>query len=109
MSQYLFPKYGEEYIFPLGLFASGALVAAPTLAAGDFLISKDFGTFANLTTLPTVTPAGTGQLKVTLSAAEMQAANVTVKYHDPDGTWDDGLIVIQPLQLQLKFSEYIPV
>lgn len=109
MSQYLFPKYGEEYIFPLGLFASGALVAAPTLAAGDFQVSKDFGTFANLTTLPTVTPAGTGQLKVTLSAVEMQAANVTVKYHDPDGTWDDGLIVIQPLQLQLKFSEYIPV
>lgn len=109
MSQYLFPKYGEEYIFPLGLFASGALVAAPTLAAGDFQVSKDFGTFANLTTLPTVTPAGTGQLKVTLSAVEMQAANVTLKYHDPDGTWDDGLIVIQPLQLQLKFSEYIPL
>lgn len=109
MSQYLFPKYGEEYLFPLGLFSSGALVASPTLAAGDFQISKDFGAFANLTTLPTVTPAASGQVQVTFSAAEMLAANVTLKYHDPDGTWDDGMIVIQPLQLKLKFSEFIPV
>lgn len=109
MSQYLFPKYGEAYVFPLGLFLSGALVASPTLTAGDFQISKDFGAFANLATLPAVAPAASGQVQVSLSAAEMEAANVTIKYHDPDNTWDDGMIVIQPLQLQLKFSEYIPV
>ncbi len=31
--------------------------AAPTLAAGDFKVSKDGGAFANLGTLPAVTPA----------------------------------------------------
>lgn len=106
--QYIFPKYAEEYIFPLGLFLSGALVTTPTIAAGDFQVSTDFGAFTNLDTLPAEAPAASGQVKITLSPAEMTGKNVTLKWHDPDGAWDDGMLVIQPLRLQLKFSEFIP-
>ena len=50
----------------------------PTIAAGDFKISKDGGNLANLTTLPVVTPAGSTQVWVQLSAAEMTADHVRV-------------------------------
>jgi hypothetical protein len=52
--------------------------ANPTIAAGDFKISKDGGAFANLTTLPTVTPASGVAVKVTLSSTEMNADNILV-------------------------------
>lgn len=106
---YTFPQRSSMFIFPVALHLAGARVASPTISAGDFQVSKDFGAFANLATLPAVAPAASGQVQVSLSTEEMNADNVLVKWHDPENTWDDGEAIIQPLQLQLKFSEYIPV
>lgn len=66
----------EDYNVP-GRFKSN-----PTLAAGDVKISKDGGAFANLNTLPSVTPASGRGVAVVLSATEMTADKVLVVFSD---------------------------
>jgi len=63
----------------------------PTIASGDFKVSKDGGTLTNLATLPTVEPAGSVMVKLTLSATEMNADNVTIVGIDQTSTkeWAD--------------------
>lgn len=78
------------------------LQANPTLAAGDVQISKDGGAFANLTTLPAVTPAAGRAVKVDLSATEMTADQVMVQFVDAAGAeWDDLIINIQTAARQI--------
>jgi hypothetical protein len=68
---------------------------SPTLAAGDITVSKDGGNFANITTLPTQIQS-TGVLPVALSASEMDANIVTVKFVDAAGAeWQDALVTIR--------------
>ena len=50
----------------------------PTLAAGDFKVDKDGGGLNNLTTLPTVSPASSVLVLVSLTATEMNADVVTI-------------------------------
>jgi hypothetical protein len=68
----------------------------PTLAAGDVTISKDDGAFANLATLPTVTPAGGAKLKTAMSATEMTADRVDIRFKDQTvpSEWDEMWITI---------------
>jgi hypothetical protein len=62
----------------------------PTLAAGDFTVTKDGVDNGNLATLPVVTPAGSALVKVSLSANEMNADKVTVLAIDQAGDeWAD--------------------
>ncbi len=61
---------------------------APVIAAGDVQISKDFGSYTNLGTVPTVIDEG--RVKVVLSALEMTADNVSVLFRDQSGdSWKD--------------------
>lgn len=57
---------------------TSALKANPTIAVGDFKISKDNGALANLATLPVVSPAGSVLVKIELSDTEMDAENVFI-------------------------------
>ena len=67
----------------------------PTIAAGDFMISKDGGAFTNLTTLPVVTPAGSRLVKVSLNATEMDADSVNIQAVDQSGAeWQDIMVAI---------------
>ena len=66
----------EDYANP-GLFKSN-----PTLAAGDVKVSKDGGSFANLTTLPSVAPASSKLVGVALTNTEMNADKVTIVFSD---------------------------
>jgi hypothetical protein len=69
----------------------------PTIAAGDFKVSLDGGTLNNLATLPTVTPASGVMVKISLSAGEMTADNVTVVCIDAAGAeWCDLVFNLQP-------------
>ena len=79
--------------------------ANPTLAAGDVKISKDGGTYANLTTLPAVTPASSRSVKVSLSATEMTASQVTVLFVDQTSPkeWEDQEIKIE------TYSHGVPI
>lgn len=72
-----------------------AFKANPTLATGDFKVSKDNGALANLGTLPTVSPASGRIVRVVLSQAEMNADRVTVVCADAAGDeWDEVIIAI---------------
>lgn len=110
MASYVPAKYGAEYIFYVGLDSvatAGAFQSNPTVAAGDFKISKDGGTLANLTTLPTVTPASGKMVKITLSATEMSADNVTVIASDAAGAeWRDLIVNIQTAARQIDDLAY---
>lgn len=66
--------WGVGATFPVVLVDASTddLRANPTLASGDFKISKDGGAFANLGTLPSVAPAAGVQVQVLLSAAECE-------------------------------------
>lgn len=50
----------------------------PTIAAGDFKVAVDATALANLSTLPTVSPASTVLVLITLSAAEMNGDVITL-------------------------------
>ncbi len=80
----------EDYATP-GLFKS-----SPTLAAGDVKVSKDGGAFANLNTLPAVSPAASKLVGVVLSATEMTADKVTVVFSDQTvpPEWNDYAVTI---------------
>lgn len=68
----------------------------PTIAAGDFKVSKDGGALTNLATLPVVEPSGSVMVKIALSATEMNADNVTVVAIDQTATkeWADFCLSI---------------
>jgi len=79
------PKRGEDFVIQIALedmALPGSFKANPSLASGDVKISKDGGAFANLNTLPTVTPASGISVQVTLSATEMTADVVFVQFVD---------------------------
>lgn len=93
------PVKNEDFVCFVALedYASpGNAKAAPTIAAGDFKVSKDGGAFANLATLPTVAPAAGTMVQISLSATEMNADNVVIQCIDQTATkeWADLIISI---------------
>ena len=93
------PVSGEDFVLYIALNDAAdptSFVANPTIATGDFKISKDGGTTANLTTLPVVTPAGGVGVKITLSLTEMTADNVSIIGIDQTATkeWCDFYLSI---------------
>lgn len=110
MATYVPAKRGVEYIFYVSLVQQAdtkLLQANPTLASGDVTISKDGGAFANLTTLPTVTPASGKSVKVTVSNTEMTADNVLILFSDAAGAqWCDLSINIQTAARQIDDLAY---
>jgi len=75
------PERGVAYDFfiPLLDFGTGEFLLSPTIVDGDFRVSKDGLAFANLTTVPVVTPTAGGSIKVNLSALEMTANKIVVE------------------------------
>lgn len=93
------PKRGEDCLFYIAVedFSSpGNFKSSPTIASGDFQVSKDGGSFANLTTLPSVGPASSQMILISLSATEMTADNVVVRGVDQTSPkeWSDIIISI---------------
>lgn len=81
---YEFPPVGLTDVFDPQFFLSN-----PTIEAGDFKLSKDFGALINLTNLPVVDPAGSSSIKVNLTATEMDADKIGVFGSDPTQEWGD--------------------
>ena len=93
-------KYGVAATLqgvPLITRAAIDLKANPTLAAGDVKVSKDGGSWNNLTTLPSASPASGSALKVDTSAAEMQAKVIVIQLVDQTSPkeWEDQVIIIE--------------
>lgn len=105
MATYVPAKRGVEYVFYIALRSqadSTIFQSNPTLAAGDFKISKDGGALANPGTLPAVTPGASKAVKVTLSATEMEADNLVLIASDAAGAeWMDGFWNIQTAARQI--------
>ena len=74
----------------------GRSKSSATIAAGDFKVDKDGGGLNNLTTLPSVSPASTKMVLISLSATEMNADVVTVICSDQTDPpeWADLTICI---------------
>lgn len=105
MATYNTPKRATAFKMYIGLVSQAdakLLKVNPTIAAGDFQISKDGGAFANLATLPSVNPAGGRAVMIDLSASEMTADNVVVQCVDAAGAeWCDQMINLQTTVSQL--------
>lgn len=110
MATYSPAKRATAYKFYIGLVQQAdtkLLKANPTIAAGDFKVSKDGGAFANLTTLPSVNPASGTAVMIDLSATEMTADNIVVTCIDAAGAeWCDQLINIQTAARQFDDLAY---
>ena len=105
MPTYNTPKRGVAFKMYVGLVDQSntkLLKANPTIASGDFQISKDGGAFANLATLPSANPASGRAVMVDLSASEMTADNIVIQCVDASGAeWCDQLINLQTTASQL--------
>ena len=75
------PVKNEDFAIQIALedYANpGNLKSSPTIAAGDFKVSKDGGALANLTTLPSVAPAASVLVTISLSSTEMNCDVVSI-------------------------------
>lgn len=93
------PVKNEDFVFYMALpdmSVPGRFKQNPTIAAGDFQISKDGGAFANLGTLPSADPSGSEAVKITLTSTEMNADNVAVRARDQTSPpeWADVFVNI---------------
>jgi len=92
------PVFNASYEFYVTLADAldpSSFIADPTIEAGDFKISIDGSTFANLTNLPTVDPTGSVTVLISLTAAEMAGEKVNIQAIDAAGAeWQDLLIAI---------------
>lgn len=105
MPSYVTPKINTQYIFYISVVSQAdtkLMQNSATIAAGDFQVSTNGGTLANLTTIPAVTPASSDMIKITLSTSEMNGDNVTVVCSDAAGSeWCDQVINIQTSATQM--------
>jgi len=93
------PVKNEDFKIRIGLedtAIAGSLVLNPTIAAGDFKVDKDGAGFNDLATLPSVSPAASGAVLITLSATEMNADVVTIRGIDQTALkeWADFFLCI---------------
>jgi hypothetical protein len=91
-------KYNTATILYTVLLAYGTRSAKvnPTLAAGDIQISKDGGAYANLATLPDLTPASLDNVRIQLSATEMQCKVAIIRFKDQTSPreWDEQRVSV---------------
>lgn len=97
------PKKNEDFLIRIALEDTanpGSFKSSPTLAAGDFQVDKDGAGFGNLGTLPSVSPAATCAVLITLSNTEMNADVVTLRGVDQTSPkeWADFFLSIPTTQ-----------
>ena len=86
------PIKNQAYSFSVSLYSksTGGLMLDPTIEAADFNITTDGGALAPLTNTPTVSPAGSGIVKLELTAEEVGNKQFTVIMSDASGEeWRD--------------------
>lgn len=97
-----YPKRGVAWQTSISLGSvadAGEIQISPTLAAGDVSVSLDGGALANIATLPSESPAGSGLLSVSLSDAEMTADVLVVRFRDQTdpAEWQDLTLTVPTL------------
>src|SRR3989337_1874704 len=97
------PVKGEEFQIRIALYDlanPGSFKANPTIAAGDFKVSIDGGALADLGTLPSVSPASSIWVLITLSSTEMNGDVIAVQCIDQTSPkeWADYAFAIPTTQ-----------
>lgn len=82
MSDTFLRAEGRTFAIALISQTTGDFQVNPTIAVGDFQIDLDGLGFNNLTNVPVVNPAGTQVVLITLTDAEMDALNITIRAID---------------------------
>lgn len=110
MATYVPAKKNTAYIFYAALVSQANTKinqSTPTIASGDFKVSIDGAALANLSTLPTNTPAGSDMVKFSLSSSEMNGDNITVQCIDAAGAeWCSATFNIQTSARQVDDLAY---
>ena len=93
------PTKNEDFLLRIALedYANpGNFKSNPTIASGDFKVATDGAALANLGTLPSVSPASSVLVLITLSASEMNGDVITVVGIDQTSPkeWSDFVISI---------------
>lgn len=106
MSDVRISKYGEGAVFAKKIFEADGVDfnTDATFAAGDVVVTKDNGTPANIATLPSFNG---NNLMITLSATEMEAAEIAIDIVDQTATkvWlDDGMVVYTHGNASAKYN-----
>jgi len=97
------PKKNEDFQIRISLEDvnnPGNLKSNPTIAAGDFKVDIDGAGLNNLTTLPSVSPAGSVCVLISLSSSEMNGDVITVVGIDQTASkeWSDFFLSIPTTQ-----------
>ncbi len=110
MTTYFPPKRATAYVAYVSLISQAntkIMQANPTIASGDFKVSIDGGALANLTTLPSVAPASSKMVLISLSIAEMTGDNITIVCSDAAGAeWCDLVLNLQTTARQIDDLAY---
>ncbi len=93
------PNKNEAFLIRIALddaTLANTLRVNPTIAAGDFQVDIDGGGFGNLGTLPSVSPAGSCSVLITLSASEMNGDVISIRGVDQTSPkeWGDFFLSI---------------
>lgn len=93
------PIKNAQFVFEMSLTDTSdtnVFVTSPTIEAGDVTVYQDGALDGNIDSLPSEI-GSSGVLTVTLSAAEMNADRVVVRFHDQTASeeWQDALITIR--------------
>ncbi len=115
------PTQGKPHTFTVSLFArnTGELLTSPTIARSDFRISTDGSALSQLDSTPTVTPAGSGIVKIDLTADEVGSDYFTllirdalgnewkdIVYHETVGSGSSGGLSSAPLTISIQETEH---
>jgi hypothetical protein len=97
------PKKNEDFLIRIALedyVNPGSFKSNPTIASGDFKVSIDGGSLTNLATTPSVSPASSVLVLLTLSASEMNGDVITVVGIDQTSPkeWSDFVLSIPTTQ-----------
>ena len=105
MPTYVPPKINTPEEFYVSLVSQAdtkVLQSNPTLAVGDVKVAVDGAAPADIATLPVVDAAFPKRVKVSLSAAEKNGANVSIIFADAAGAeWCDLLVNLQTAARQV--------
>lgn len=102
------PVKNEAFTFRISLFAQtdNQIKSSPTIAAGDFKVSTDGGALANLATLPSESPSGSGLVLISLSASEMNGDEVVLRWIDAAGDeWHSGSAAVHTVASGQQFDD----
>jgi len=97
------PKKNEDFLIRIALMdmaVAGAFKSNPTFAAGDFKVDLDGAGLNNLATPPSVSPATSVLVLITLAAAEMNGDVITIVGIDQTSPkeWCDFVLSIPTTQ-----------